>query len=71
MAAFLIYRVFGANLTPRGSSIFAKLHLNQRGSAHLGASFTRLLVTGSEIVLFFWMIAVLAFSLLIISFFLL
>jgi hypothetical protein len=50
MAAFLIYRIFGPNLTP-----------------HLGASFTRLLVTGSEIVLFFWMIAVLAFSLLIIS----
>jgi hypothetical protein len=57
MAAFLIYRIFGPNLTPRGSSIFA----------HLGAGFTRLLVTGSEIVVFFWMIAVLAFSLLIIS----
>jgi hypothetical protein len=66
MAAFLIYRIFGPNLTPRGSSTFAKLSLSQRRSAHLGASFTRLLVTGSEIVLFVWMIAVLAFSLLII-----
>ena len=56
-----------ANLTPRGSSIFANLRLDQRRSALLGARFTRLLVTGSEIVLFFWMIAVLAFSLLIIS----
>jgi hypothetical protein len=56
-----------ANLTPRGYSIFAKLRLSQRRSAHLGASFTRLLVSGSEIVFFFWMIAVLAFSLLILS----
>jgi hypothetical protein len=67
MAAFLIYRIFGPNFTPRGYSIFAKLRLNQRRSAHLGASITRLLATGSEIVLFFWMIAVIAFSLLIIS----
>jgi hypothetical protein len=65
MAAFLTHHLFGPNLTRGGSSVFARLRLDQRRSALPGSELHQMLAAGSEIVLFLWMVVVLAFSLLV------
>jgi hypothetical protein len=65
MAALSTVRIVGLRALAQTASIFHTPHLKRRRLMDLSAIVTQVLITGGEIVLLLWLLAVLAFGLLI------
>jgi fatty acid desaturase len=70
MAAFFISYIVTPRVASRRASVFATPRTNQLRTSHLAAAAARVAAAAGEILLFFWTLGVVAFSLLVMAGFL-